>query len=36
MTAHNWFLMAVWTAIGFLIYFLYGIRHSRLRAASGR
>jgi APA family basic amino acid/polyamine antiporter len=31
MTAHNWFLMIVWTAAGFLIYFLYGYRHSRLR-----
>lgn len=31
MTAHNWFLMAVWTGVGFLIYFLYGYRHSRLR-----
>ena len=32
MTAHNWMLMAVWTAAGFLIYFGYGYRHSRLRA----
>ena len=32
MTAHNWMLMAVWTAVGFLIYFLYGYRHSRMRA----
>ena len=32
MTAHNWMLMGVWTAVGFLIYFLYGYRHSRLRA----
>ena len=31
MTAHNWMLMGVWTAVGFLIYFLYGYRHSRLR-----
>jgi APA family basic amino acid/polyamine antiporter len=28
MTAHNWMLMVIWTAIGFLIYFLYGYRHS--------
>ena len=31
MTAHNWFLMVVWTAIGFLVYFMYGHRHSKLR-----
>ena len=36
MTAHNWFLMVVWTAIGFLVYFLYGYRHSLVaRAARG-
>src|SRR5688572_7415147 len=29
MTAHNWMLMTIWTAIGFLIYFMYGYRHSR-------
>ncbi|MFO7338921.1 MAG: amino acid permease [Lysobacteraceae bacterium] len=31
MTAHNWMLMLLWTAAGFVIYFLYGYRHSRLR-----
>ncbi len=31
MTAHNWFLMVVWTVVGFAIYFLYGHRHSKLR-----
>jgi len=35
MTAHNWFLMVVWTAFGFLVYFLYGYRHS-LVARAGR
>ena len=35
MTAHNWFLMVVWTAFGFLVYFLYGYRHSLL-ARAGR
>ena len=30
MTAHNWALMITWTTIGFLIYFLYGYRHSKL------
>ena len=33
MTAHNWFLMVVWTAVGFLIYFLYGSRNSKLARA---
>ncbi|WP_045770033.1 amino acid permease [Xanthomonas albilineans] len=31
MTAHNWLLMAGWTAIGLAIYFGYGYRHSHLR-----
>ena len=31
MTAHNWMLMGVWTAAGFIIYFAYGHRHSKLR-----
>jgi APA family basic amino acid/polyamine antiporter len=35
MTMHNWALMLGWTAIGFLIYFLYGYRHSRLARSGG-
>ncbi len=35
MSAHNWMLMAIWTAIGFLIYFAYSFRHSRLRGQQG-
>ncbi|MDR2872881.1 MAG: amino acid permease [Xanthomonadaceae bacterium] len=31
MTLHNWLLMLLWTALGFLIYFVYGYRHSRIR-----
>ncbi|CAA0308570.1 putative amino acid permease YhdG [Klebsiella pneumoniae] len=31
MTMHNWMLMGVWTVVGFVIYFCYGFRHSRLR-----
>lgn len=34
MSAHNWMLMAIWTGIGFAIYFAYGYRHSFL--AKGR
>lgn len=34
MTAHNWALMVGWTALGFLIYFLYGYGHSKLARAS--
>lgn len=29
---YNWALMGIWTVIGLSIYFLYGYRHSRLRA----
>ena len=36
MTAHNWLLMGGWTALGLLIYFGYGFRHSRLRATQPR
>ncbi len=32
MNWFNWALMGVWTVIGLLIYFGYGLRHSRLRA----
>ncbi|HEX5960321.1 MAG TPA: amino acid permease [Rhodanobacteraceae bacterium] len=28
---YNWTLMGLWTAFGFLIYFGYGFRHSKLR-----
>ena len=27
----TWIRLAVWTGIGFLIYFLYGYKHSRIR-----
>ncbi len=35
MSWYNWTLMLVWTVIGFGIYFGYGYRHSRVRAAQG-
>ena len=31
---YNWALLAGWTAIGFAIYFSYGVRHSRVRQAA--
>ena len=31
MTLHNWMLMGLWTLIGFVIYFGYSHRHSKLR-----
>lgn len=34
MTAHNWALMAFWTAFGLVVYFTYGYRHSRQRPSS--
>jgi APA family basic amino acid/polyamine antiporter len=34
MNWFNWALMGVWTVIGLLIYFGYGLRHSRLRAGN--
>lgn len=36
MTAHNWGLMLAWTAFGFLVYFGYGYRHSRLRGTNDK
>jgi APA family basic amino acid/polyamine antiporter len=31
MTMYNWMLMIAWTVVGFLIYFLYSFKHSKLR-----
>jgi APA family basic amino acid/polyamine antiporter len=35
MTLHNWMLMGLWTATGFIIYFAYGMRHSKLGGRNG-
>jgi APA family basic amino acid/polyamine antiporter len=29
---YNWMLMGLWTLVGFVIYFGYSFRHSKLRA----
>lgn len=31
---YNWTLMGAWTLLGFVVYFGYGYRHSKLRAAA--
>lgn len=31
MTHNNWFWFAIWFGIGIVIYFLYGMKHSKLR-----
>ena len=31
----TWLRLGIWLLIGLLIYFLYGMRHSKVRAAAG-
>jgi hypothetical protein len=32
---HNWIRFGIWLAIGLVLYFVYGYRHSRLGARAG-
>jgi APA family basic amino acid/polyamine antiporter len=36
LPTHAWERFGVWLVIGLVLYFVYGYRHSRLRAANGR
>jgi APA family basic amino acid/polyamine antiporter len=31
MGVRNWILMGIWTAVGIVVYLVYGYRHSRLK-----
>ncbi|HEY3789904.1 MAG TPA: amino acid permease C-terminal domain-containing protein, partial [Urbifossiella sp.] len=32
---HNWYRLVVWMAVGLILYFFYGRRHSVLRKKTG-
>jgi APA family basic amino acid/polyamine antiporter len=36
LSVETWIRLAIWLAVGLLIYAGYGYRHSRLRVAGGR
>jgi APA family basic amino acid/polyamine antiporter len=36
LPTHAWERFGIWLAIGLILYFVYGYRHSRLKVSNGR
>jgi len=36
LPTHAWERFGIWLAIGLILYFVYGYRHSRLKSPNGR